>query len=126
MQLNSVNLIYQVTRCNISKSFLFITIQEGQSYIYRKHCAHSSLYTLVYVNLTKPINVPVDGEQKLLMQESILSLPIPPPPGHSREFACIFSLSVQFPSAGQEKLCNARPLGKEMITIAWPWDTPTY
>ena len=60
-----------------------------------------------------------------IMQESILSLPIPPP-GYSQEFACIFSLSVQFPSAGQEKLCNARPLGKEMITIARPWDTPTY
>lgn len=71
MQLNSVNLIYQVTRCNISKSFLFITIQEGQSYIYRKHCAHSSLYTLVYVNLTKHINIPVEGEQKLLKSTPI-------------------------------------------------------
>ena len=38
-------------------------------------------------------------------------------PGHSPEFACILSLSVQFPSVRQEKLCNTRPLDKEIIKL---------
>ena len=50
-----------------------------------------------------------------VMHQSILALPIPPP-GHPRAFALFFSLSVQFPRAGQKKHDNAPPRAKKMIT----------
>ena len=60
------------------------------------------------------------------MQESIQSLPIPPPrdiPGNLHAFFLQVHNSLR---PGKKSLAMHGPWAKEIATTARPWDTPTY
>jgi hypothetical protein len=58
-------------------------------------------------------------KDRLLMHQSILALPIPPP-GQPPGICTFFSLSWQFPGVGQEKRGNAPPPGKKRWQMPGP------